>query len=81
MLPISSKWKSIGTLLDLPCGTLDGIEADESDIDSGLRAMLREWLKQVNPSPTWTQLADAVEPFDKAKAEELRNSCIDLQDN
>ena len=60
---------------------MDGIAVDQSDMDSRLRAMLSEWLKQVNPPPTWAKLADAVEPFDKAKAEELRNSCIDLPDN
>ena len=81
ILPISNKWRNIGTLLDITEGTLGGIAADESDMDSRLRAMLSEWLKQVNPPPTWSQLANAVEPFDKAKAEELRNSCIDLQDD
>ena len=50
-------------------------------MNSRLRAMLTEWLKQVNPPPTWSQLAGAVEPFDKAKAEEMKTSCIDLQDN
>ena len=81
LLPVSREWRNIGTLLELPSGILDGIAADEADMNSRLRAMLTEWLKQVSPPPTWTQLADAVEPFDKAKAEELRNSCIDLQDN
>ena len=51
-------------------------------MNSCLRAMLTEWLKQVNPRPNWAQLADAVESFNEANlAEELRNSCIDLQDN
>ena len=81
LLPVSGGWRNIGTLLELPSGVLDGIAADEADMNSRLRAMLTEWLKQVNPPPNWAQLADAVEPFDKAKAEELRNSCIDLQDN
>ena len=81
LLPISREWKNIGTLLELSSGILDGIAADEADMNSRLRAMLTEWLKEVSPPPTWTQLADVVEPFDKAKAEELRNSCIDLQDN
>ena len=78
MLPISNKWRDIGTMIGLPNGVLEGIKADESDMDGRLRAMLTEWLKYVNPPPTWSQLANAVEPFDKAKAEELRNSCIDV---
>lgn len=80
-LPISNKWRDIGTILGLSNGVLEGIKADESDMDGRLRAMLTEWLKQVHPPPTWAQLANAVELFDKAKAEELRNSCIDLQEN
>lgn len=48
---------------------------------SRLREMLVEWLKQVKPPPTWTQLADAVEPFDPAKAEHLRSTYVDLTDS
>ena len=69
------------SLLEISEGTLAGIAAEEPDMDSRLRAMLSEWLKQANPPPTWSQLADAVEPFDKNKVGELRNSCIDLPDN
>ena len=83
LLPISKDWESIGTLLKVPIGTLDNIKfsADKSDMHSRLRAMLIEWLKQVNPPPTWAQLADAVEPFDQAKAEQLRTRYVDLTDN
>ena len=59
---------------------MDIISADESDMHSRLQAMLIEWLKQVHPPPTWIQLADAVELFDQAKAEELRARYIDLPD-
>ena len=73
LIPTSKHWKNIGTLLKIPSGTLDNISTAETDIFGQLRAMLDEWLKQVNPPHTWTQLADAVEPFDPAKAEQLRS--------
>ena len=36
--------------------------------------MLSEWLKQVNPLPTWEDLADTVEMFDPSKAAEMRQN-------
>ena len=33
--------------------------------------MLSEWLKQVDPQPTWKQLADEVNNIDPAKAQEI----------
>ena len=69
---MSEKWKHIGTLLGIPNGTLKRLEAEKDDIQGHLREMLTEWLKQVTPPPSWSQLIDAVSPFDESKAEELR---------
>lgn len=77
LLDVSSDWKNIGVLLEIQSNSLDGIEVDERDNNSRLRAMLTEWLKQVNPPPTWKQLAEAVEPFNKDMAKTIKNSCID----
>ena len=75
---LSADWKNIGSLLKVPIGILDQLEADEPNVHSRLRAMLTEWLKQVNPSPTWAQLIDTVELFDQRKAEELKVYCKDI---
>ena len=75
LLSISKDWKNLGALLDIRSETLDIIERDEPNTISCLRAMLTEWLKQINPPPTWTQLIDAVEPFNVSVAEELKVHC------
>ena len=75
LLSISKDWKNLGALLDIPSGTLDNIERDEADTNSRLRAMLTVWLKQINPTPTWTQLIDAVEPFSVYVTEQLKVHC------
>ena len=35
--------------------------------------MIRKWLKQVNPPPTWKSLAEAVEVVDPGIAERIEN--------
>jgi hypothetical protein len=71
---IATKWQSIGTLLSIPEPTLNTIERGNgtSGPDSCLRVMLNGWLKRTNPPPSWSELVDAVEPFDPSKAEEIR---------
>ena len=51
---------------------MDNIKKDEDGVRDCLHAMLSEWLKQVDPRPTWTDIVDAVEEVDSAKAEEIR---------
>ena len=42
-----------------------------------MREMLRKWLKQVDPTPSWEALADAVEDIDSHLAEEvLKEYCV-----
>lgn len=72
-LSVAAEWQNIGTLLKVPVGTLRKIKHDErGSANSCLREMLTEWLKRTAPSPTWTELADAVEQFNQSKAEEIR---------
>ena len=40
--------------------------------------MLSEWLKQTDPSSTWSALADAVEMVDQSTAKEIRENCVDI---
>ena len=37
-----------------------------------LHETLQEWLNQTDSPPTWWGLAEAVEPFDRSKAQEIR---------
>ena len=41
--------------------------------------MLSEWLKKIDPPPTWEALADAVETVDPIKAKEIRAQCVDVK--
>ena len=71
-------WKTIGTLLEIKKSILDKIRADEDGVRDCLQEMLSEWLKQVDPPPTWAALADAVETVDELKAQEIRTRCVDI---
>ena len=42
--------------------------------------MLSEWLKMIDPPPTWTALAEAMEMIDESKAEKLREHYLDIPD-
>lgn len=72
LLPLASNWKVIGILLGLRYDVLERIHLDESSTMDHLQTVTSEWLKQVNPPPTWKSLADAIEVIDKQKAQELR---------
>ena len=63
---------TIGTLLGVPAHVLDNIRGEGERVDERLREMLSEWLKQIDPPPTWTSLAEAVETVDESKAQRLR---------
>ena len=72
LLDISSEWDNIGALLKISPGTLANINQESSTLNSKLRYMLNEWMKMVDPPPSWKQLIAAVESFNEAKAEELK---------
>lgn len=77
VITLAIHWKTIRLLLHMPKHTLDRIKRDESVINDQLQEMLSEWLKQTEPLPTWSALADAVEVIDSTKAEEIRKRCIE----
>ena len=61
LFPARAKWKNIGIELEVDMGTLNTIEEHcRSDPDKCLPEMLDHWLKQVNPSPSWEALAEAL---------------------
>ena len=72
LLPLATYWKTIGTLLGIEEHILDMIKSDEDGAHDRLQKMISEWLKRVDPAPTWRDLADAVDSVDTAKAQEIR---------
>jgi hypothetical protein len=77
LLPLATHWKTIGTLLGVAKPVLDKIKSDEEGANDRLQEMLSEWLKQIDPPPTWTTLAAAVEKVNSSKAMEIRGCCLD----
>ena len=62
LLPEAKHWHNIGTLLGISESNLEQIEADyPGRCQDCVREMIKVWLKQVEPRPTWKDLADAVE--------------------
>ena len=55
-----TKWYYIGLELKLDVSTLKAIEFKYSDSKDCLREVIMEWLKAVDPEPTWRNLVDAL---------------------
>ena len=68
----ADKWYSLGLLLNVPKSSLSTIRTDDPDECECLRETLKVWLKQTDPPPTWHELADVMEPFDRSEAQEIR---------
>ena len=55
------KWYNIGLKLGISAGTLDSIsKANNQNPDDCLTAMIKDWLKNGKPKPSWAQLAKAL---------------------
>ena len=65
----------MGILLDINDGDLKQLKSDNRDDSKAcLRDMLRIWLNRVDPPPSWSAIADAVEDLgDKQLPHELRS--------
>ena len=75
---VADKWKQIGIQLEVPEGTLATIaERRQEDPQKCLLEMLEWWLKRVDPSATWSAIADAVEFLGEEQlARELRQKYL-----
>jgi hypothetical protein len=78
LLPLATHWKTVGGLLGVSDPVLDKIKSDEEGANNRLQDMLSEWLKQIDPPPTWTALAEAVATVNSSKAMEIRKHCLDM---
>ena len=61
LLDVSRKWFDIGLTLELNVGFLECVRDQYPDPSTALREMLLQWLKKVDPPPTWEGLACALE--------------------
>lgn len=58
---VAARWEDIGSSLQLEPGLLEIIRKDNpSDCRACFREMLKEWMKQVDPLPTWSAIIKAV---------------------
>lgn len=58
---VRAKWYNIGVQLGVPVGTLKAIEKQYlNDPTDCLRETLTTWLKTSFPSPTWTNIVEAL---------------------
>ena len=59
---VANDWEDIGIQLDIEEGNLRQIKSDNSgDSKACLREMLRMWLSQVDPPPSWTAIVEALD--------------------
>ena len=57
---VSADWEDIGLALDLEQGQLSAIRNDHRESNRCFREMLKLWLKQVEPPPTWSAIIEAI---------------------
>ena len=58
---VKTKWYSIGIQLEVPDSKLDEIESTtKDDLERAFRRMIQEWLKLVDPEPTWAGIVEAL---------------------
>ena len=70
---VSADWEDIGLTLELKEGQLSAIRSDHRESNKCFREMLKLWLKQVKPPPTWCAIIEAIRILQyESLAEELR---------
>ena len=77
----AADWEDMGIQLDINDGELKQLKSDNrGDSKACLREMLRIWLKKVDPHPSWSAIAEAIEDIgDKQLAQELRSKYVHIQ--
>ena len=70
---MAHKWGNIGAMLGIEEGELNKVKLDNTNSDDCLREMLNLWLKKIDPKPSWSTMADALEDLgEEALAEHIR---------
>ena len=60
ILEVQTKSKTFGRVLGLPKVTVDSIHQQNSDPQEQLLGIIDEFVKQVEPSPTWRVIVEAL---------------------
>ena len=70
----AANWEDIGIQLDIDDGELQTIKSNNAGDNSAcLREMLRKWLAQTSPVPSWSAIIEAAEYLgDQQLASRLR---------
>ena len=59
---VACKWENIGILLKIEPYSLESVKTAENNIPQNcLREMLKTWLKKIDPPPSWSAIADALQ--------------------
>ena len=68
----------MGILLKIDAGNLDAITISENNVSQNcLREMLTVWTEQVDPPPSWSAMAEAIECLgDEQLADHLRTKYV-----
>ena len=56
-----SKWYNIGLKLGISPGTLDAIKGANQNPDECFTDMIKDWLNNGKPRPTWAAMTEALE--------------------
>ena len=62
---IMGKWEDIGIQLDIADEELTAIRRGYTDYVLAFQYMIRFWVKQVNPPPTWSKFVEALERLNR----------------
>lgn len=75
---VSDDWEDIGLLLELQQGALDEIRRNSSGrAKKCFREMIKLWLRQCDPPPTWSAIIDAIDELDyESFAQELQHKYL-----
>ena len=74
----AAEWEDIGIQLSIDDGQLKQLKSDNrGDSKACLREMLRVWLSRVDPAPSWSAIAEAIDAIrDEQLADHLRSIYI-----
>ena len=59
---MAAKWHNLGIMLEIDNGKLSKVKLDNAgNSNDCLREMLNIWLKKVDPKPSWSSMAEALD--------------------